>query len=238
MKLSWGICASVVALLALFFTFSRPACAGVDVITFEGLPDYTSVTNQYAAQGLVFGISPQGGGWIPPVIFPEAAGVPQSGTHVLSITHGGGEFYQSDVWGHFTIARKGISMFVGDLGATTHDVSLTTYSLDGTQLGQTQVTVKGGAGIHTLLSMQFLAPSIAFFRVTDVNPGADPFPHVAIDDLTFDTPDSPLAPDFAINPSFIGNVQLIPGGAISVQFILERLNLSTGSINLSLSGSV
>lgn len=224
----------------LSFSWSLDVQGQSQVITFEGLPDWTSLNGQnelYAAQGVEFGLGPRGDAGQAVTIFPVAAGIAQSGTHVLSITimSGGGEQFVTDVWGHFPIERRSVSMYVGDLGSSTHDIILEAYSADGTLLQQSNVTVTGGTGIHSPVGIQRSSPDISYFHLSTPNPNQQSV-HVAVDDLTFDQPASPPPPDFSFNLELPGNVPILPGQSVQVPLVLHRLNLSTGNIAFSVSG--
>lgn len=78
-----------------------------------------------------------------------------------------------------------MSVFVGDWGATTHPVMLAAYDASGLEIGEQTAVIRGGAGIHTQLTVSSSSETIFSFSV--FVPGTeDTFARVAIDNLSFD----------------------------------------------------
>ncbi|MEA2428250.1 MAG: hypothetical protein QOF37_1878, partial [Thermoleophilaceae bacterium] len=241
------------ALAAVGLALVAPSAAAADTtIDFEQFQPGTALTNQYAdaggpGQGVTFGQVPGGGdGGLLPVVRNAPVGQPQSGTQVADIsTCFGCEFYVPRAAGTFGgTLRTHVSMRVGYLGplapdcsdqSRCSDVTLTALDTSGQPIAASApVTVRQGAGVHTLLSVSTPTATIAAFRVSGANSDLDET--IAMDDLSFDGPGGGT-PDFAITPAttFLTTRQ---AASPSIPIGISRFGGSSGNIQFSLGGTL
>jgi hypothetical protein len=225
-------------------------------VDFEQFAADTTITNQYAdlggsGQGVTFGPLPGGGGGLSPVVRTPPSGQAQSGTNVADIgTCLGCEFFTPNTTGTFTVARSHVSVDVGYLGTpfapcsgsatdpACASVTLLAYDAAGTQIASSpQTMVSQSAGVHTQLSVSTPTAQIVGFRITARTDPSDDNKQIAIDDLTFDTPTTPAAPDFTLTPATT-NVNLVTGSTVTDAISIGRLGGSSGPVSLTVSGAL
>jgi hypothetical protein len=164
-----------------------------------------------------------------PTITRPSANQAQSGSQVLDISRTG--FLRGTFVGG---ARQSVSLFAGESGiqftGDTASVMLSAYAADNTLLTQTTATVSAGGGFHTPLTVRSASPNIAYFTVTPQS--GKP---VALDDVAFDTAGSQPQPDFYLAP-WNQTVSLLQGGTTLLPLTINRLDGSTGPVQLSASG--
>ena len=240
----------VVAVLGFALLLPAGSAAADTTINFDDLASGTSVTNQYAAQGVVFGPLPSGAGDSPsrPVV-KSVGGQAQSSPNVADITcplcnEGLGSVPETT--GTFTAQRSHVSVYVGFLGSpaspcaidstasTCAVVKLLAFDSSGNQVAASPpATVTQGAGVHTLLSVSTKSPQIVGFEVVARDP-TDDFADIAIDDLTFDSPSS-SHPDFTLSTAST-QVNVAQGASANDAITIARLSGSSGGISFSVSG--
>ncbi len=208
-----------IGLILAAWVLALPGAAFADVtVNFDGFPANTKITNQYAnlggsGQGVVFGPLPGGVQGLDTVVSAPPSGQAQSGTNVADIsTCFTCEFPTPGTTGTFAVPRSRVSVYAGLLGppatcsgqATDNAcafVTLRAVDANGHAVASTAPTlVKQGAGVHTLLSVSTASARIVGFQIA-ADDGNDGGKAVAIDDLTFDSPTGPPAPDFTLTPA-------------------------------------
>src|SRR5579871_335775 len=230
------------ALCFLTILSTQLARAADTVVSFDDFPPNTVITTQYATKfGVVFD-APLGPGcrlqpWRQIIQLPS--GVAQSGTQALNIT-AVAEVSTTGVCGYFpTTTRQHVAAFVGDWGTTTHPVTLAVYDASGVEISEKTVTVTGGAGIHTQVTVSSSSANIYSFSVFVPGP-PDTFARVAIDDLSFDNPTTPSGPDFGVVWPYGVDVGVTQGDLNptlpSTYIEVVRTNGSTGGVQFSASG--
>ena len=231
-----GDCKAVVlTTFALFYLSS--AVHGQTIINFDNLPPGTTVTNQYAAQGVEFGPSPFGVTGLGVEVVNLESGsfkAAHSGTQVANISRGG-EIGQTDIWGQFDELHQSVSVFVGSFMTLSHPVKLVVTDISGTQIAEVEHIVPGHSGASTSFSVTSSIANIAFFRIfRDDNDFSAQL--IFIDDLSFDTPTITSPPDFAINALFSNSIWVAPSSSTMANFVIHRINGSSGNISFSVSG--
>jgi hypothetical protein len=209
----------------------QAARAADTVIGFDDLPSGTVVSNQYSGAGVVLA----GIGTIPTII-QLPSGVAQSGTQALNIT-AVAEVSETGLSGHFPFTRQHVGVFVGDWGRTTHPVTLAIYDPSGVEIAEKTVTVTGGAGIHTQLTVSSSSENIHSFRIFIPGPQAQ-FARVAVDDFSFDNPATPTGPDFgiALNLRDDLGIGVTRGGSYITYIGVTLVNGSAGALQFTASG--
>jgi hypothetical protein len=204
-----GVVATVLAAIVVWF---RSAATVADaspaqaVVNFDGFPDDTPITDQYAnvagpGNGVVFGVRPGRPATVlqSPRITTTGSALAQSGTQVGNIRGESGSY----TFGTFSKPHKSISVFVGQIGNPGKkcspgqppelycaDMTLTAYASNGAPVGQPDTaTVSAGYGFHTKLSVTTTSANIVGFEVG--GRPEDEGKELGIDDLTFDLPQEP-----------------------------------------------
>ncbi len=232
--------------------FVLPGSAMADTtVNFDDLQVGTVVTSQYAnaggsGQGVVFGPLPGGAGdsMERPVI-ASAPGQAVSGSQVARIDCSScneGLGFVPDTTGTFGVPHAHISVYVGDLGAAVTacaagsptagcaTVTLTAYDTNGRPVG-TPVTAQVRQGQPFVqLSVALQSAQIVGFEVkASTN---DTNKEIAIDDLGFDTPSTPPAPDFTLTPQST-SLTVQHGQSASDVISIGRIAGSNGQIQLN-----
>jgi hypothetical protein len=223
-------------------------------IGFEDLSPGTSVTNQYASAGVVFGQLPGGASASQPTVVINVPSQAHSGSQLADI----GCFqyqpcpnenigtYIPEATGTFSVPRSHVSVYVGFLGSTPAPtcelgsgdaecavVQLLAFDSNGQQIAASgPATVTQGAGLQTQLSVSTASPQIVGFEVTARDP-TDSQKDVAIDDLSFDTPSQPPPPDFTLSTQNM-SVTLPHGQSTTDQISINRIGSSSGQIQFSI----
>ena len=151
-----------------------------------------------------------------------------------------------DSTGTFPSAHSQVSVYVGYLGSPgpvclaggppvtrCADVTLTAYDASGNGVG-TPATARVGQGqAFTQLAVSTPSPQIVGFEIKAS--ADDSNKQVAIDDLSFDTPSAPPAPDFTLTPAST-TVVVSSGRSVSDQLSIGRISGSLGQIQLDIGG--
>jgi hypothetical protein len=241
----------------LAFLLARAASAAEVTLTFEDLPPGTTVGSQYQHSGgtdagVVLGQAPSGGAaGVQPRIETAPAGSTASGTQGLGIAQPTPpEFQRYGIWGKFPSGGKhAVAVAIGgDAGEATTSVSLVGVDAAGNDLAGVAQTVGvvGDGQYTTPLAISDPAGRIAFFKIVvagQQNPGLrTPAPLHRIDDLAFDVPDVPPAPDFALFldlGSTAGFPLTVSRGGTSSQFarvVVNRIGGSNGMLDVGSTG--
>jgi hypothetical protein len=239
---------------AVFVALVVPSTAfGDTTINFDDLAPGTVVTNQYAdvggqGQGVVFGPLPAGAGSGHDPVIASAPGQAASGSQVGDISQCAGcEFPPPVTTGTFGVLRSQVSVKVGYLGThsicqfTNPDsqacafVTLTAYDSNGHQVG-TPATgrVTMGGGVTAPLTVSTSGPQILGFKIA-AREDKDRGKQIVIDDLSFDVPAAPPAPDFVLFPQST-NVTIVNEQSVDDPIGIARLGGSSGDIQFSVSG--
>ena len=226
-----------VFLCTLALIFSVNVDAQEIKIDFENIAPPTQVTNQFEPQGVVFG---------PPGFLPFGVGVrpglAPSGRVVANIFCGepvcGFEFASSYATGTFVgSTHKFVKVFVGafpNVAMTSPQVTLIARDSSGNIVAQSPpVTLTSGAGFHTQLVAESATSNIASFEIREVGDGTGS--QIGIDDLSFDTPSGSEPPDFTMSVVPV-SADLRQNTSRTFAITLNRLNGSTGSINMAMAG--
>ena len=246
-----GLAIAVLGLLLLL-----PSSAWADTtIGFDDLSPGTTLSNQYASAGVVFGPVPGGAAASQPTVVTNVPGQAHSGSHVADIgcsqyqpcPNEGIGTYIPETSGTFSPSapRSHLSVYVGLLGSsqapacsagsaasTCAAVQLLAFDSNGHQVASSPpATVTQGAGVRTQLAVSTASPQIVGFEVTARNP-TDNQKDVAIDDLSFDAPSTPPPPDFALVPQS-SSLAVAAGHSASDEITIGRLSGSSGQIQLS-----
>jgi hypothetical protein len=205
------------------------------LIDFDDLDAGTVVETQYrdrgsAGHGVTFRRSSYGDAGLP--VVQDLPGIARSGTRALVIRNCSGEFCPSAVVGEFAFTRKHVGMYVGELGSATSHVTLYAYDVGGTVVASVAADVAPGAGITTHLEITRPTADIDAFEVR----AAGWTSRLAIDDLTFDNPDSQPEPDFGLTKKFSPQEGLRQGFATRIVIDIGRRNGSSGSIAFTVGG--
>ena len=234
----------------LLVVFAGQAWADT-TIDFDGLSPGAPVTNQYAAQGVVFGALPGGASESAPPTVTSAPGQAHSGSQVADINcfqagtcpNEGIGTYIPEATGTFSQPRSRVSVYVGLLGsaaspcaadsaATCAAVTLVAVDSSGNEVASSGPAIlTQGAGVQTQLSVSVPSPEIAGFEVVAQDP-TDNAKDVAIDDLSFDLPSQPPPPDFTLTPQST-TVTVSHGQSVNDQIAIGRIGGSTGQIQFS-----
>jgi uncharacterized protein (TIGR03437 family) len=221
-------------LVGVIASSAVPTLAGDVTISFDDLPASTVVTNQYHSKGVDFSRSSYFDAGLP-FISAVPAGSAHSGTQVLDIRNCSGEFCPSAVFGKFTVTRRQVSVYVGNLGTQDESVTLFAYDAGGTVSASVDATLKAGAAVNTLLAIPVRPTAdIDSFEVRGKSFSA----HLAIDDLSFDVPAVPPGPDFSLRllPPPGDAIGVRPGGTASITVLINRINGSSGGITFNATG--
>ena len=226
--------ASAIAVVALM-GMPGVAAASDTTINFDNLASGTTISNQYAPQGVTFDQAPSGPATLVPFIQSDPAGA-HSSPNVLNINQGGcgSEVTRHELWGRFAVPRNHVNLFVGDLNtAAAEPVTLSGYDLGGIAIpaASQTVTLAGGSGVHTAMSITDPNSQISFFNVL----GSASARCLAIDDFSFDALPSTIAPDFGLS-TLATSGTVVAGSSTSVPLLLHRTSTSTGAISLVVSG--
>ena len=241
------------AILALGLLASSSALADT-TIGFDDLSPGTSVTNQYANVGVVFGQLPGGAGASQPTVVVDVPGQAHAGSQVADIgcfgyqpcPNDGIGTYIPETTGTFSAPRSHVSVYVGFLGSSPAPacelgsgtaacavLQLLAFDSSGHQIASSApATVTQGAGVHTQLSVSTASAQIVGFEVTARNP-TDNQKDVAIDDLSFDTPSRPPPPDFTLTPQST-SVTVEKGQSTTDPVTIGRIGSSSGQIQFGI----
>ena len=221
-----GVC------LAMGMAWAAPAWAADTTINFDNLPSGTTVSNQYASQGVTFDQATYGPADLMP--FVQSSSGAHSPPNVLNINQGGCglENTRHMLWGKFAAPRNHVNLFVGDLStAAAEQVALSGYDLSGNQVATATQTLSGGAGVHTAMSIIDPNSQISFFEVL----GPSSSFCLAIDDFSFDALPSNIPADFGLSTLATSDT-VVAGGSTNVALLLHRTSSSSGPISLAVSG--
>ncbi|HEV7494470.1 hypothetical protein [Baekduia sp.] len=224
---------TVALLLAVVLLVPAAARAADTTITFDGLPEGSAITNQYAAQGVLFGDAAAFGfGELYDGCSPNAPAA-RSGTASLGFCGGAAEFPNYASMGAFSSFRSKVSMkVISGNGADdlTEDVTLRVYDVRRNQIATASVPISAAG---RTLSISLGTPQIAFFTLQrdGIYPTSPRF-----DDFTFDNPPVPPDPHIAIGIDNGGYARLRQGGTADVTVRILRFNGSNGNVNLSADG--
>jgi hypothetical protein len=236
-RFAWLV-ARVAILAALVLSVSvitptKVLAATTTTIGFDDLSPGTTVSTQYAAQGVDFATGIVNNNvYCYPVIQAVASGMAQSGTQVADASCANGEFPDSSIRGDLSNSAQNVSVYAGfspsSTPPTTASVTLTAYDISGAVVNTATQTVTAGAGTHTQLSVSSSSPNVVAFDVTSTQA------NVSIDDLTFDNP-SGVPADFSLN-SQTTVLYPVQGSSTTDTVVIHRLNGSNGAIAFSASG--
>ncbi|HET6509146.1 MAG TPA: hypothetical protein VFG42_20290 [Baekduia sp.] len=225
--------------LVLVAVLAAPAAANAadTTITFNGLAQNTTITDQYSSQGVVFG-APTSFGFAN--INSSCGGGPvyaYNNEAALQYCGGTSEFPIYGSFGAFNTPRGKVSMLVHQdyNGDSQESFQLKAFNAGRQQVGSASVPITSGYQALTILRGQ---NDISYFSIYRDSIAASVHPR--IDNFTFDNPPPPVTPD---PPSIsvgitglTGNGHLIRGGSIDVTVRVLRQNGSTGAVNLAVSG--
>ena len=224
--------ATAVVLLAVVLLAPAAARAADTTITFDGLPEGSAITNQYAAQGVLFGDAAAFGfGELFHSCSPSEP-VARSGAAALGFCGGAAEFPNFASMGAFSSFRSKVSMrVISGNGADdlTEDVTLRVYDVRRNQIATASVPISAAG---RTLSIALGTPQIAFFTLQ--RDGIYPT-SPRIDDFTFDNPPVPPDPHIAIGIDNGGYARVRQGGTADVTVRILRFNGSNGNVSLSAS---
>jgi hypothetical protein len=203
---------------------------GQTKICFDDLPPGTVVGTQYSSLDVVFGVTPTGPNTVVKP-FIEANPQAHSDGQILKVDGCGGEFCNDTIHGRFWHAHKYVRVWAG-AGTVT---KLTAYDGSGYSIGS--VTKLAGSAVATALQVSSSTGQIVYFTVSEDAADWYQYADLALDDLTFDTPDANAKPDFGMTwqPTWANSALAVDkGGSTSTTIFVTRLNGSTGKIGLSL----
>jgi hypothetical protein len=227
---------ALIALAACASASSSPGrAAGDTVIGFEDLAPGTTVTTQYAGKGITFDQNAQGAPDAIGTLVIESVGSSgaHSGAQVGNIRTGVNEFPSGNVWGHFSVPREHVSLYVGQDVAQSTRFTLEAFDVAGQAIPglSTTATVPASQSTQTQLSVSAPSAEIYSFHVSaNSNVGV-------VDDVSFDSASTPPPPDFGLSASGTnGVVALRAGETAKTTLGLARNVTSTGRIGLSVAG--
>lgn len=209
------------------------------LIDFDDLKPATVVENQYrdlggANAGVTFRRSGYGAAGQPYI--DQLPGIAHSGTQALIIRNCSGEFCPSAVVGQFEFTRRHVSLYVGDFGSSTNatpsHVTLYAYDVGGNVVASVTKDVPASAGITTPFDITRPTADIDSFEVRATGWTS----HLAIDDLSFDNPDSRPGPDFGLTKKWVPQEGLRQGFSTQISINIQRRNGSTGKIAFIVTG--
>jgi hypothetical protein len=238
-----------VATIAIAGCCPASSLAADSVVNFDDLMPGTTVTNQYAdvggqGQGVVFG--PLAGGAGDSVARPLIASAPGqavSGSQVARIdcpTCNEGLGFVPDTTGTFGVPHARISVYVGFLGppvtfcvagqptAGCAVVTLSAYDANGQPVGTPATAQVRQGQPFVQLSVTAGSAQIVGFEVKASNDDSNK--EIAIDDLSFDAPSVPPAPDFTLTPA-AASISVRHGQSASDQISIGRIGGSSGDIS-------
>lgn len=216
---------ALLAFAALLIALLAPATASAALpVTFDGLSAGTTVSTQFAADGVTF-LEPPAPHDLPYV--QDVGTKANSGTKVAEPGCGGCEFDDRQMLIQLSTLSQSASVRIGidSTSAVTRPVRLTALGASQSVIDVVDQNVSS-ANFKTLLTVN-QAPSnpIAFLKIESF----DGFVF-GIDDVNF-TPASVVTPDFAVQPH--GPVTLRQGGSVTLPVDVLRFNGSSGNVALS-----
>ena len=205
---------------------------GQTKICFDDLPPGTVVGTQYSSLDVVFGVTPTGPNT---VVKPFIAANPQahSDGQILKVNGCGGEFCNDTIHGRFWHAHKYVRVWAG-AGTMT---KLTAYDGNGYSIGS--ATKLAGSAVATELQVSSSTAQIVYFTISEDAADCCQYANLALDDLTYDTPDPNAKPDFGLAWSATwgdNKLAVAAGGSSSTTIFITRLNGSSGPIGFAASG--
>ena len=233
------IAAGIILVAALAFT---PGAWASTTVNFESpaVVDGTSVTDQFAGQGVTF-VTAQ----TPfPIFAPEmrVSANAHSGTHVLEVAPESQEFARPGLVGVLSTTHGAVALWVRNVttaGTFVSRLQLEAFDSAGHRVdanGSTWTSVSNAVNSYTELTAASASPNIAKFAL--VSDPADPVEQgqrILADDLTLDTP-AVQPPDFTLAPPAAALVQVRAGSTATAAIAIQRLNGSSGPIDLSING--
>ena len=211
----------------LLFT-GLPAAEAQTVITFDNLSSGTQLTNQYAADGVTFGVA--------------APGQAPSGTMLVEADSSAfsppndvlvqcGEVCQTNMWAEFSSPQQTVSMELNNEGVNgTVSSTVNAYDASGNLVASTPFT----APIDQWQQVTVTDPTDSIIYVEVVNWETGCCPAFAMDNFSFS---GATHPDFALLPTFdpTYGVGAPVGGSANISFTLRRYGGSAGNISFSTS---
>jgi hypothetical protein len=226
--------------LLLVLICAGPAGAETRTVSFDDLPPETTVADQFRDSAGVFFRGPSQDDGAFPITKTLAPGLPHSGSQVADLSFCFGcELYTPRSIGRLTRTARTVSAFVGYLGSPVGnppaDVTLIARDAGDQPLGSATRTVVQGQPFNQPVTVTApgLAAEIASFELRAGPPNSNQ--SVGVDDLAITYPDAPAGPDFALGVSS-APLGVPQGDSVDVPVDLNRLNGSSGDIDLSVSG--
>jgi len=246
--------AHVIALAALVAIGSTvfPAIARADTtvtINFDNLPSTVGqITDQYAGDGVIFGY-PDGFGFVSGatpgnnVVSQDACGPPS--LLLTTSTHSDGqaarlgkcgpsEFPNHGTFAALSSTAQTVSAYVGDAtGGTGDGFELDAYDGEHNYLGSSSITT-AAPGINNLISFTSRSPNIAFVSVYMLRESDH---EIGMDDFSFVFPPGAApAIELGLSDTAHTSIGVRDGGTTTTRFTIERLNGSTGAVDMSITG--
>ena len=209
--------------------------AAETVIGFDDQPAGTTISNQYASQGIAFDQKPSGPAELHPFVSAPPSGEAHSPPNVLDVSQKcGSEFPEATLWGRLAAGRSFVSLFVGDVFPSEGfpgSVTLQGFDLGGNPIPGAKETIGfPGLDVATEASIFDSDSNISFFELS-----GSPLCQVGVDDVRFEALPSVIPPDFGISAPSLGPT-LTPGATATVNLGLHRNPTSTGPISFAVSG--
>ena len=229
---------TALAMLLLALICAAPASAETRTVSFDALPPETTVGDQFRDSDGVFFRGPAQDDGAFPVTKALAPGLPHSGGQVADLSFCFGcELYTPRSIGRLTRTARSVRAFVGYLGNPVGnppaDVTLIARDAADQPLGSATRTVVQGQPFNQPVTVTAPGSDIASFELVASPPNSNQ--SVGFDDLAITYPNGPASPDFALGVSS-APLNVPQGDSVDVPVDLNRLNGSSGDIDLSVSG--
>jgi hypothetical protein len=223
----------LVVALGLLLGLLAPTAAQASLpLTFDALANATAVSDQFAADGIVF-VAPGATG-LP--LVKDVGALASSGTKVAESQCFACEFVHHKLRAALSTTRSTVTLRAGVDGAANASVQVLVEALDTT--GSTVI----GTQTVTLTSNNFRTPitidppgddNIAYFQLRTFNNGDQGWP-IGIDDVTY-TGSGTAVPDVSVSITS-PDAKVLLGASVDVPVTVTRFNASNGAVALSATG--
>jgi hypothetical protein len=220
----------VLALLLAVAAAAPPAHSAPVTIGFDDLPAGSSANEAYAARGIHFGITPQGGaeGAVTVVATAQARSAPNAGAYAYDALN---DF--SRAWLRFDTPQSQVTLHTCASSGSGLNANAVAYDAAGNVIDNQMSIPCTAGGALAQVTLNGTA-NISYVGIGNTGAGW------VIDDITFDgVPAAPAAPDFAValGEGAPSAVAVAPGGSASIPLAVTRTGGSIGRIDLGVSGA-
>lgn len=198
-------------------------------VQFDYDPDGFHYTDQYAV-AVITAAGASSGTQVAALPYQRPLAAPDRGPRAFGVDYGHSTGYMAFRYTHQSVAMN-VGSTIAFNGSPTTPITLTAYDANGTQVTSSTVSVALDGQVNHPISVFDGLGRIAYIQI-DAQSSS-----IAIDDVTYDVPTSPPPPDFGFSWPLRsgGGVTLGAGDSRDVSFAINRINGSSGNINLTAS---